>query len=156
MEEAEYEVAATAGGTRDVPWGGAASDVDTWEIGPVGTPGSLDVIHYDLDVFGLYSNAVEWTGTWGVYYPRYESLTPAFSPKDFRVLRGGMLAGVTNREFPQAGAPKDPDPRSIWNKGPRARETRPVVGLFPVLGFRCARSSKPRLDPDDFVTIIGK
>ncbi len=131
------------------------ADIEEWEIGPVASR-IRDTIHYDRDVVGLYSNAAEWTSTWGVFYPKFASATLPFAPHDIRILRGGLLAGVTNRQFIQNGGPEKPDPRPLWDKGPWMRETVPVFAIFPELGFRCARSRNPRLQQGDFVSVISE
>jgi formylglycine-generating enzyme required for sulfatase activity len=156
MDEAEYEVAATHGGTRDIPWDGALSDIEDWTIGAVRESPAFDVARYDREVYGLYSNAAEWTSTWGVNYPKYASEPPLIAPHDLRVIRGGSIRAITDPSFPDEEIPKASDVRAVWDKGPRMRELAPVVVGFPGLGFRCARSERPRLREREFPAVTGR
>src|SRR5206468_3757283 len=69
-DEAEYDLAATAGGRRRFPWGDTSPPAGGWEVGPVGTP-AYDRLRLDGQpaVLGLFSNAAEWTGSWFAPYP---------------------------------------------------------------------------------------
>jgi formylglycine-generating enzyme required for sulfatase activity len=155
-DEAEYEVAATRGGTLDSPWGGQPSDLEDWTIGPVKESPAFDVIRYDRNIWGLYSNALEWTTTWGINYPKYADFSLPMTARDLRVVRGGSTHAVIDGSFPDQGPRQANDARVLWNKGPRARERLPTAVPYPGVGFRCARSAKPRLSASDFVTVISK
>jgi len=153
MEETEFEVAATRAGTQAVPWKGTVDDIEIWEIGPV-TP-RFDVIAYDRPIYGLYSNAVEWTSSWCTFYPGLEE-REALSPFALRIVRGGSADAATNPDFPGEPVVKAADPRASWARGPRWREAGVIDDMVPVIGFRCARSSKPRIRAADFISIIRK
>jgi formylglycine-generating enzyme required for sulfatase activity len=155
-DEAEYEVPATGGGRLETPWGDKTSDIEAWKIGPVKPLPAFDVVRYDREIFGLYSNAAEWTSTWGINYPKYADVRTTISPRDVRIVRGGSIRAIIDESFPDEG----PDPRlnlrAIWDQGPRAREMVAAAVPFPGLGFRCARSPHPRLRPRDFISVIKK
>jgi formylglycine-generating enzyme required for sulfatase activity len=141
-DEVEYEFAATAGGQRKFPWGDEPPGSD-WKFGPVGEP-AFDRLDTLPPVFGLYSNVAEWTGTWGTWYPASESprLTASTSTFNQRVVRGGPPSVIN-------GVPDS----SEFAAGPRQRigsiRQLPKSGV----GFRCARSVRPRLLPGDFITL---
>lgn len=155
-EEAEYEVAATRGGTIENPRGGDLNDIAEWNIGPVMESPASDVVRYEREVWGLYSNALEWTSTWGVNYPKYAELSLPIAARDLRIVRGGPLGGVTDGSFPDEGPRQGADLNALWSKGPRAREKVAAAVPFPGLGFRCARSQRPRLRARDFVSVISR
>ncbi|MBS0262338.1 MAG: protein kinase [Planctomycetes bacterium] len=152
-DEAEYEVAATHCGKRETPWGGNLADINDWNIGPVMQSPDFDVVHFDRDVWGLYSNAAEWTSTWGVNYPEYSDLTPAFPPQHMRVVRGGAPRAISDPRFPDSVRGQRADQIQLWQRGPRSREFVAVAAPLPGLGFRCARSLHPRLRAKDFGSI---
>jgi formylglycine-generating enzyme required for sulfatase activity len=143
-DEAEYEFAATSGGGRRFPWGDNADLIREWKFGPAGTP-EFDRVEFpgQPPVFGLYSNVAEWTGSWFSLYPGAKEID-AFRTKD-RVVRGGDYS-VIKGEPAAAGA----------SAGPRQRILIPgPVRTHPGLGFRCARSPRPRLNPEDFGAILA-
>jgi formylglycine-generating enzyme required for sulfatase activity len=145
-DEAEYEYAATEGGRRRFPWGNEAPPLvaNTWPLGPVGHP-KFDRLELPGQpaVFGLYSNVVEWTISWADSYPGMEFAKP--NP-ELRVIRGGP-AEVAE------GKLKLPQPAL----GPRERFCFLfATGHQPGLGFRCARSARPRLRPEDFGAVLGR
>lgn len=151
MDEAEFEVAATRAGTQSVPWNGTVDDIKKWEIGPVAP--TFDVIVYDRQIFGLYSNAVEWTSTWSTFYPSLEERA-ALSPFALRIVRGGSIGAVVNPDFPDDKLSRAPDPKAKWIEGPRGREPAVMDDASPLVGFRCARSRKPRVRAADFISVI--
>ena len=132
--EVEYEYAATAGGTRKYPWGDDGSIIVDWELAPVRTP-AYDRTETDPPVYGLYSNATEWTDSIQTPYPGDPPLPSPLKDmnRQFRVVRGGPHAVDAGEIPPLADLP-----------GPRFR--RAVVAEIeqPGLGFRCARSLVPR------------
>jgi len=134
--EAEYEYAATAGGTRELPWGDDADRIGEWQFGPVGSI-TFDRTATDPPLFGLYSNVAEWTDSRPIPYP--SPLLPNF-PSSFRkaflqgrVVRGGPSSVV--RCVPDAGE---------CRRGPRWRHAENPDESYRGLGFRCARSVTPR------------
>jgi formylglycine-generating enzyme required for sulfatase activity len=142
-DEAEYEFAATAGGTRRFPWGNQADPAKPWTFGPAGEPAD-DYVEGGggTRVYGLYSNVAEWTSSWAAPYPGQAKLPSV--PLKGRVVRGG---GPTV----YAGNPDATE----WLRGPRQRSfVAEPVNTLPGLGFRCARSAKPRMSPEDFGQII--
>jgi serine/threonine protein kinase len=134
--EAELEFAGTDRGRRPFVWD--KRGVDEWPYGPAGKPVYDRVIpNAGPPVFGLYSNVAEWTMSWHTPYPNQ----PAGSghPGAERVIRGGPVSVAMGK----------PD-GNMWRRGARQR-----VGIAPArkllgLGFRCARSVRPRLTPEDF------
>lgn len=133
--EYEYEFAATNGGTTKFPWGDDPKQIVPWRYGAVKIA-PFDVIYGgSAPVYGLFSNVAEWT----------ESVLPlvAQSPplqehriRDFvvkRVIRGGPPAVA---EGTPTGKEADADPRHKFG----AMQVVDKIGL----GFRCARSAKPR------------
>jgi formylglycine-generating enzyme required for sulfatase activity len=152
-DEIEYEFAATSGGRRKFPWGDDAARITEWKFGPVGEP-EYDRLDTDPPVTGLFSNVAEWTSTWANHYPSEKSdplraLVKLDSPtllainSTDRIVRGGPPSVITGSpDLPQA------------LEGPRARAS---LGLHLVrrgLGFRCARSTRPRLHPENFGRVV--
>lgn len=132
--EAEYEFAATRAGTQTFPWGDDAALVSNWSFGPAGTPVE-DRLPTDPPVFGLFSNVAEWTESQFINYPEMPPL-----PVDLRkladvsrVVRGGS-SSVEERRVPDGTASLNPRARGMVEIGMRR----------PGLGFRCARSARPR------------
>jgi eukaryotic-like serine/threonine-protein kinase len=133
--EAEYELAATGGGTRPFP--GGEPDIylleHTWPFGPVGSPG-YDRTATRPPVFGLYSNVAEWTSSWFVLAPRLAGVALPGDPARLRVIRGGPPSVVRG----------EPDPDE-FQLGPRYRVGHPRSNAWPPgVGFRGARSARPR------------
>jgi formylglycine-generating enzyme required for sulfatase activity len=143
-DEAEYEFAATGGGTRRFPWGDSPAKITPWPLGPVGQP-SYDCIRTDPPVYGLYSNVAEWTSSWYSQYPGTDQdiVNGFYAPSmqvhfnNARIIRGGPIAVAQGKPDP-AGKDKS----DIWDPRWRCGVTRDVA--YPGLGFRCARSAKPR------------
>ena len=136
--EAEYEFAATLGGTRDFPWGDDAALLQRWEYGSV-RESTFDKLPVVPPVFGLYSNLAEWTESRLVPYPTAHPM-PAGLIKHFsisRIVRGGTHDVVTGM----------PDPQQFL-QGPRYRHSEIMSENFSGLGFRCARSAKARFLDD--------
>jgi formylglycine-generating enzyme required for sulfatase activity len=142
--EAEYEYAATAGGTRRFPWGDTADVLkdNRWAFGRAGEPGYDRLDTPEGPVFGLYSNVAEWTSSWVGGYPGRE---PAEPLPMARIVRGGPLSAVYAKVGLQGPV-----------HGPRERLTFSIPTSQPGLGFRCARSARPRLTADDFGAVLGR
>jgi formylglycine-generating enzyme required for sulfatase activity/tRNA A-37 threonylcarbamoyl transferase component Bud32 len=137
--EEEYEFAATVGGRYRFPWGdseppAAPGGGTTWRFGPVGSPDDPDRTPTSPPVFGLFSNVAEWTGSSLRPYPGSVALS-GFS--EFRVVRGATPTVLTGKP-PRAG--------ELFT--PRFRQTQMRSQPAPGLGFRCARSVRPRFLDD--------
>jgi serine/threonine-protein kinase len=152
-DELEYEFAATGGwGSTKLqfPWGDTVQKMFTWPLGPVGPAdeqAAFDRTDTEPPVYGLYSNVGEWTTSWQNPYPGVNIREGHFPPPgirdlfpQFRVVRGAPYSVFT---APQIG----PDPDK-WKTGPCQRQAILRTDMHPWLGFRCARSVRPRfLDP---------
>jgi formylglycine-generating enzyme required for sulfatase activity len=143
--ETEYEFAATDAGRRDYPWGDDAGKLEdiSWGPAPVGTP-AFD--RSPAGVQGLYSNIAEWTESLGVRY------TPALHPSILRFKTGGedYFKQFLNNRVARGGPSWMFHPNSPREPllGPRSRAFLDQNQANPSLGFRCARSEKPRfLEP---------
>jgi serine/threonine protein kinase/formylglycine-generating enzyme required for sulfatase activity len=143
-DEAEYELAATDGGKRKYPWGDTPPP-QAWIYAPAGLP-PWDRSGTDPPVYGLYSGVAEWTMSWLYPYPNsppefhqnYNDPRFAAIHRSARVVRGGPPSVVEGR----------PDPEEVsW--GPRFRHGYSRDAMKPGLGFRCARSARPRFLNDE-------
>ncbi len=143
-DEWEFEFAASLGGTRAFPWGDAPRKESPWEIGPVAGD-KQDRLPTNPPVYGLYSNALEWTSSMLLANRTLMNRLALINvPPDDRVVKGGPQPILNDGNLP------DPPPvLSIRQRYPRERR-----GGFPDVGFRCARSVKPRLKPEDFSRIL--
>jgi hypothetical protein len=143
-DEVEYEYAATGCGKRRFPWGSSAAPLEgrKWTFGPVGEP-AYDVLELpgQWPVFGLYSNVAEWTGSW-LGDPGGERPEPASA---VRVVRGAPYSVLNG----------DPVLRQP-PLGPRERYGVAGPVTRPGLGFRCARSVRPRLTARDFIAALPR
>ncbi len=144
MTEAEYEYAATQQGTRDFPWGDDTERVvpQIFQIQPVRQP-DFDQTETNPPVYGLYSNATEWTDSLMMPYPGQGNGEVSASRKvtleATRVVRGGPF---TEKEH-AAGDAVAP----AVKQGARRRAGAMRSIQSPFVGFRCARSAKPRYMP---------
>jgi len=144
-DEGEYEFAATKAGRYRYPWGNDAGKIEHWPMQAVGQP-TFDHTDTDPPVFGLFSNAAEWTSSGPDLYPN----SPQSEIENFngptlrgvyggtRIVRGGprdVISGVANLTIPKERLPE-------WE--PRYRRSYSRNKAFPGVGFRCARSAKPR------------
>jgi formylglycine-generating enzyme required for sulfatase activity len=137
-DETEYEYAATACGKYTFPWGNSAAPLQgkPWTFGPVGQP-AYDrlVLPGQPPVFGLYSNVAEWTTSWPGSDPTKKQPEPT---SKLRVIRGAPAAVVFGN-----------GPLGVI-VGPRERYSFASPVSRPAIGFRCARSVRPRLRAEDF------
>jgi formylglycine-generating enzyme required for sulfatase activity len=147
--EAEYEFAATSGGRWHYPWGDdeAKAKQITWQVGPVGTPEFDCVVFPGGKVFGLYSNVAEWTES------RYTLYLPEYHPSVARTRSGGAdwyARWQTVRTV--RGAPSPVAYQGFTSErmaeelvyGVRNRFQWAMDTPSANLGFRCARSARPR------------
>jgi formylglycine-generating enzyme required for sulfatase activity len=148
--EEEYEFAATGGGKWDYPWGNNEERAKqiVWKPGPVAEPGFDCVSFPGGNLFGLYSNVAEWTES------RYTLYSPENHPARLRTLVGGdsyfalwqvsrAVRGAPYTEvFVGRILPAERDRELGY--GPRGRFQFEVERDSPNLGFRCARSARPR------------
>jgi formylglycine-generating enzyme required for sulfatase activity len=138
--ESEFEFAATLKGTQQFPWGNDASRITGWAVGPVGEP-DWDRTPTDPPIFGLYSNVAEWTSSMLGPYPSVTNV-PEMPEKlranwrTGRVVRGGPWPVVVVVDAPEE-----------WEFGPRWRHAVSRTDHYRGLGFRCARSDRPRFLP---------
>lgn len=145
MTEAEYEFAATQGGTTTYPWGDQAPDAK-WPIGPV-TEMTTDRLPGMPPVVGLFSNVAEWTDSWAAPYP--DSLGNKIELGD--MLRNSRIV----RGAPPAIALDLPDQKpSLFL--PRHRLTIAKNDRPKHVGLRLARSHRPRLQPADFERVVSR
>jgi formylglycine-generating enzyme required for sulfatase activity len=149
-DEAEYEFAATAGGTRDYPWTGQPLVIGDWPIGPVREP-AFDRLDTTPPVYGLYSNVAEWTTT--PLYPYPSDAPEVFKfwsdPKLREKLQGPVVRGapwfvVAGQQTPPEWELIAPPSPANLTTGPRSRFSVKRYEAYPGLGFRCARSALPR------------
>jgi serine/threonine protein kinase/formylglycine-generating enzyme required for sulfatase activity len=146
-DEAEFEFAATMGGTRRYPWGNDKK-TDVWPFGDVGSV-SWDRTPTDPPVYGLMTNVAEWTSSWNWPYP-------TANPRALRAYRDPQLGTVFRGRRIFRGGPTEVIESGLvpvqWGKGPQwdptFRHALDADMRKPGLGFRCARSRKARfLDP---------
>ncbi|HVX61377.1 MAG TPA: SUMF1/EgtB/PvdO family nonheme iron enzyme, partial [Pirellulales bacterium] len=136
--EFEYEFAATNGGTTWYPWGDDSDKIEPWQLGAV-KGAAYDVTLGQPPVFGLYSNVTEWTDSLLVS-PTPMPPPPASFKRMIalgRVVRGGPTE-IANGEG-------DTETKTLRTDfGPRWRQGMFMVTHNRGIGFRCARSVKPR------------
>jgi formylglycine-generating enzyme required for sulfatase activity/tRNA A-37 threonylcarbamoyl transferase component Bud32 len=140
--EVEWEYAATNGGKTRFPWGDDDL-VKEWKFGPVKLA-AYDRTPTDPPVYGLFSNAAEWTLSPYTFYPGRSPVAlrldaQSIFPDQFRgnrIIRGGPPP-VTDGE---------PDPVNQQDKfwEPRYRLSSAPDNHLPGAGFRCARSAQPQ------------
>lgn len=149
MSEAEYEFAATLGGTRPYPWGEDPPDVD-WPIQPITNP-TRDQLPGETPIRGLFSNVGEWTSSWPTPYPSH--LQMQFDVHEL-VLTSRIVRGIPSDAL---SGKRIANPAGV---SPRHRTSLPKNSVPRNVGFRLARSPAPRLKPSDFErpaqTSVGK
>ena len=136
MFESEYELMATNANASKYPWGEDSTKLHPWEFGPAGLPEFDFVTSGTTKVYGLFSNVAEWTMTPASQYPSVLAYTPYAQRREKYIVRGGDL-GVIGGEEPTSVAERD---------GARFRAYFDRTDNMPKgVGFRCARSQRPRL-----------
>jgi formylglycine-generating enzyme required for sulfatase activity/tRNA A-37 threonylcarbamoyl transferase component Bud32 len=143
MDEAEYELAATAHGKSKFPWGEDANLIVDWRIGPVGVPAFDTIAFSGKSVSGLYSNAAEWTDSWHTLYPGAPFAMPPDVARGERIVRGAPSEVALGK-----------DASEQWKTGPRNRFGLVRQAAYPGVGLRCARSANPRLRIEDFPHVV--
>lgn len=141
-DEFEYEFAATNGGKTRFPWGNERR-VGDWKYGPGGSDPSERTLSKP-HAYGLYSNVAEWTTSVLTLPKEGVPAAPGGAtqkqPTRFphgRVVRGGP--------FPVAGGtPAERAGTLEYEWEPRFRFAVARDHAYAGLGFRCARSQKPR------------
>ena len=145
--EAEWEFAATLGGTLPIGSAFPQNQNEDERFGPVGAPGDNDRIDLDrrVPIFGLRSNVAEWTINRMSIYPMsgLSGVTLIEAKGDHRIVRGGSFRIENHNAFP-LNVPCDPRERQSMFRYETARG----------LGFRYVRSVAPRLTSKDFVQIV--
>ena len=133
----EYQFAATMGGTQTFPWGDDASKLTEWQFGPVRSS-TFDILT-TVRVFGLYSNVAEWTDSRLLPPQPNAFISPELKRQ---ILFSHAVCGGTNDVI--AGKP---DPESYLRpgvSGPSFASAMADDAKRRGLGFRCARSARPR------------
>ena len=87
----------------------------------------------------LYSNVAEWTSSWGAPYPVDRAKFDLSQVRFERVVRGAPIGIIAGNPF---------DPAEAMD--PRIRQMLDYRTSKPAVGFRCARSTRPRLKASDF------
>lgn len=100
----------------------------------------------DPPVYGLFCSALEWTTSWHTLYPADRALlsSPEMCDSRIRVARGGPAWRVSPGE-----------PRGSERLGAAQRIPVEVLPPRDMIGFRCARSARPRTQPGDFVRVVA-
>lgn len=151
LHEWEHDYLSSNQGTTRYPWGN--TPFDQMEFPPaLGQIGDVpfDKVHTKRgDIHGLCSNVDEWVDSYHLLWPEIWSAhgAPQKGEMSLRHLRGNL---------PLLRAPE-----SVSSNSPRdeqlhypLRQLRWRYDMSETLGFRCARSVRPRLLPSDFVREI--
>jgi formylglycine-generating enzyme required for sulfatase activity len=112
--------------------------ITAWPLGPVKEP-SFDRTQTEPPVYGLYSNAAEWTDSPPTAYDTRRQRDRPAQDRDQRVIRGAPPCVLREAS---------PDDKELV-LGPRwlTARWRQATGRdasFATVGFRCARSVTPR------------
>lgn len=142
--EAEYELLATSMGRAECPSGNTADyEWDRWPYGPAReTSDRLP----GYDVYGLLSGVAEWTDCLPTPYPGLEDpvkwrlIMQTDDSVSNRVIRGGpVVLGDNDR------SENTQDPINGREVSARTRAFFRMMTIDTEVGFRCARSVRPRL-----------
>jgi formylglycine-generating enzyme required for sulfatase activity len=136
--EVEYEYAATGAGSHTYPWGDDDRLIVDWPLGPAKEP-AYDQTDTDPPVYGLFSNATEWLDSIQTPYPGAPRLPPPLRElnRHSRVVRGGPSSVDTGNVFEMQERSSPRISRRAYN----------VDSAHRGVGFRCARSTAPRVPP---------
>jgi len=133
----EYEAAATDYARRKFPWNGEPLKINDWPVGAIGNQ-PFDRTETNPPVIGLYSGVVELTDS----RPIRRNLSNGYVlpnqleevSRNARVICGGPFSVASGKPNP-----------SEFDVGPKFASTVDSDSReLPFLGFRCARSAKPR------------
>jgi formylglycine-generating enzyme required for sulfatase activity len=140
---AEYEFAATTGGVERFPWGDQSVEQMASDFHS-NHQAFWDVLQTDPPVQRLCSGVAEWTSS----IPHSELEDPRLittskkrgnSMADDRVVKGGDQDVIDGKAI-----------ETSKSRDPRTRVAMDRRFAKPGLGFRCYRSAKPRLRPEDY------
>ena len=132
--EIEFEYAATNKGRTTYPWGDDMVEMTSWTLGPV-RHASYDKTLSPEPIYGLYSNAAEWTANCWYDYPGNEpnEMTARLRRKK-RIVRGAPASVIDDNERSED-----------FGAGARKQRTAFYADKFRrMVGFRVVRSAKPR------------
>ncbi len=132
--EFEYEFAATQRGTTIFPWGDEIREHDR-QLRSVKDE-TADHTNTAPPIYGLFSNAEEYTASLFTPYPQPQRDILA------NVVSSPIGSYITIRDLSDAAKHTSPTSSSL---GVRARRGVPRISASPELGFRCARSKSPRI-----------
>ena len=141
-DEFEWEFAASNGNQSAFPWGNRPPVSLAAGLRPVKSV-LLDKTASPTPVFDLASNAAEMTSSWFAPYPgaRFEGTPGAHDPVNERIARGDLASIPTAAQV-------------AWEPLVHARRLVSTRKPEPDVGFRCARSTHPRLRASDFGRVI--
>lgn len=137
LDEAEFEYLARDLGQSDFPTGNAPaiSSEEPWVYLEAGQP-ETDCLA-TIPVFGIHSNVAEWTSSLQNLYPGMPDpgieMDRLMNKQRNRIVRGG----------PVTAGPNDRDLNS-WGESVSHRSSWDLRTVDSEIGFRCARSAKPR------------
>ena len=126
----ESEWAATAGGEGVNPWKDELPPADNWEANRPVHEAGRDRTARERPILNLHSGALEWTTTWNW---ALADNTPGIP----YLVRGGPVESKMKQIAPHLQSPLRGPVNQFYKR--------------PWLGFRVARSVKPRLAAEDFI-----
>lgn len=124
----EYEFAATNGWTTRFPWGDTEPPSDAWRLTSTNHQ-TFDRTLAETPIWGLFSNASEFVLPHKRSTTSSGAITPPILPslRDVIVVQGG------------------PTSANSWIDHPRSTVMAGRLSLLQQVGFRCAKSHRPRL-----------